>query len=72
MNRIVVNLAMVAILSLGLYAQSNPVPAIDQPLSPDHALPGSAAVTLTVNGSGFVSGSVVDWNGLALSTTFIN
>jgi FG-GAP-like repeat/Abnormal spindle-like microcephaly-assoc'd, ASPM-SPD-2-Hydin len=72
MNRIVVNLAMVAILSLGLHAQSNPVPAIDQPLSPDHALPGSAVVTLTVNGSGFVSGSVVDWNGLALSTTFIN
>jgi hypothetical protein len=71
MNRIVVNLAVVAILGLSLYAQ-NPVPAIDQPLSPEHALPGSAAVTLTVNGSGFVSGSVVDWNATALSTTFVS
>src|SRR5580658_8600405 len=72
MNRILVNISMVAILSLGLYAQNNPVPAIDQPLIPDHAVPGSAALTLTVNGSGFVSGSVVDWNGFALSTTFVN
>jgi hypothetical protein len=71
MNRIVVNLAMVAILGVSLYAQ-NPVPAIDQPLTPDHALPGSAAITLTVNGSGFVSGSVVEWNGSALSTTFVS
>jgi hypothetical protein len=72
MNRILVNIASVTILSLGLYAQNNSVPAIDQPLIPDHALPGSAALTITVNGTGFVSGSVVDWNGSALSTTFVN
>jgi hypothetical protein len=27
---------------------------------------------LTVNGSGFVSGAVVKWNGVALATTFVN
>lgn len=77
MNRIVVNIVMVAILSLGfcarnLHAQNNPVPAIGQSLTPDHALPGSTAITLTVDGSGFVSGSVVEWNGSALSTTFVS
>ena len=31
-----------------------------------------AAFTLTVNGTGFVSGSVVNWNGSARTTTFVN
>jgi hypothetical protein len=41
-------------------------------LSPTSATTGAAALTLTVNGSGFVSGSVVDWNGGALTTTFVS
>jgi hypothetical protein len=54
----------------GTLAQ-DPVPLINQPLVPDAAKPGGAAFTLTVNGSGFVAGSVVDWNGAARTTTFV-
>jgi len=46
-------------------AQTNPVPLISQPLVPDAMAPGGAGLTLTVNGTGFVSGSVVNWNGSA-------
>jgi hypothetical protein len=50
----------------------NPVPHVNQPLVPLAAAPGGAGFTLTVNGTGFVSGSVVKWNGAALATTFVN
>jgi ankyrin repeat protein len=51
---------------------ANPVPLINQPLVPDAVAPGGAGFTLTVNGTGFVSGSVVNWNGSARTTTFVN
>jgi FG-GAP-like repeat/Abnormal spindle-like microcephaly-assoc'd, ASPM-SPD-2-Hydin len=51
---------------------SNPVPLINQPLVPDAVAPGGAGFTLTVNGTGFVSGSAVNWNGSALATTFVS
>ena len=41
-------------------------------LSPASAAAGSAAVTLTVNGSGFVASSGVRWNGAARTTTFVS
>ena len=41
-------------------------------LNPSTAAAGSAGFTLTVNGSGFTSGSVVLWNGSPLSTTFVS
>lgn len=41
-------------------------------LSPNTITAGSAAFTLTVNGSGFASGAVVKWNGAALGTVFVN
>src|SRR5204863_10183419 len=53
-------------------AQTNPVPLINQPLVPDAIAPGGAGFTLTVNGTGFVSGSVVNWNGSARTTTFVS
>jgi hypothetical protein len=53
-------------------AQSNPVPFINQPLVPASAVPGAHGFTLTVNGTEFVSGSVVHWNGTALATTFVS
>ena len=40
-------------------------------LSPAEATAGAAAFTLTVNGQGFVDGSEVLWNGVALPTTFV-
>jgi FG-GAP-like repeat/FG-GAP repeat len=51
---------------------ANPVPFINQPLSPDATVPGGKAITLTLNGSGFVSGAVVHWNGSPRATKFIS
>jgi FG-GAP-like repeat/IPT/TIG domain len=51
---------------------ANPVPLINQPLVPDAVAPGGAGFTLTVNGTGFVAGSVVDWNGGGRATSFIS
>jgi hypothetical protein len=50
----------------------SPAPFVEQPLSPDAVVPGSAAFTLTVHGTGFVSGSTVKWNGSARTTTFVS
>ncbi len=50
----------------------NPVPLIGQPLVPGAAVPGGPAFTLTVNGTGFVSGSIVQWNGSARVTHFVS
>ena len=41
-------------------------------LSPASAPAGSGGLTLTVNGSGFVSTSVVRWNGIARTTTLVS
>jgi hypothetical protein len=46
-------------------------PSIAAPLVPNTATAGSAAFTLTVNGSGFVGQSVVYWNSTARTTTFV-
>jgi hypothetical protein len=59
-------------LSASLMAQSNPVPFVNQPLVPSAVAPGSASFVLTVNGAGFVPGAVVNWNGNALATTYVN
>jgi 6-phosphogluconolactonase (cycloisomerase 2 family) len=50
---------------------SNPVPILTQPLLPDTVLAQGTDFSLTVNGSGFITGSVVNWNGLPLTTTFV-
>jgi hypothetical protein len=49
----------------------NPVPSITS-LSPAQVVAGSGAFELTLNGSNFVSASVVQWNGNARTTTFVN
>jgi hypothetical protein len=51
---------------------SNPVPGVTAPLVPASAVPGGASFTLTVNGSGFVAGSNIFWNGSPLKTTFVS
>ena len=53
------------------FAQSNPVPFVNQPLVPAAAAPAGPGFALTVNGAGFVSGSIVNWNGTPLATTFV-
>src|ERR1017187_9833173 len=52
-------------------APSNPVPSITS-LSPSSVTAGAGAFTLTVNGSGFVNGSVVKWNGTNRTTTYVS
>nr|WP_255484113.1 IPT/TIG domain-containing protein [Granulicella sp. 5B5] len=51
-----------------LYA---PVPTISS-LSPNAIATGVASATLTVNGTGFNSASVVNWNGTALPTSLVS
>jgi len=53
------------------YAQT-PIPFLDLPLVPDAVAPGGPDLTLTVNGTGFVSNSVVNWNGGPLVTQFVS
>jgi hypothetical protein len=53
-------------------AQTNPVPLVNQPTVPTATAPGGPSFTLTVHGTGFVSGSVINWNATALATTFIS
>ena len=50
---------------------NNPVPSISS-ISPGKIGIGGGDFTLTDNGSGFVSSSVVQWNGTALPTTFLS
>jgi hypothetical protein len=52
-------------------APQNPIPGIGS-LSPSSASVGGSQFTLTVNGSGFVSGSVVRWNGENRTTTYVS
>ena len=46
-------------------------PNVMNPLVPNTATAGSAGFTLTVNGTGFVSGSVIYWNSTAHTTQFM-
>src|SRR5258708_16228775 len=70
--RLLVFGSLLFVLAQPLQAPSNPVPFIGRPLAPTSAKPGTHGLTLTVGGVGFVSGSVVQWNGQALPTTFVS
>jgi len=59
-------------VSATLLAQSNPIPLVSAPLVPASAAPGSKGFTLTVNGTGFVSGAVVNWNGSPRTTQVVS
>jgi trimeric autotransporter adhesin len=61
-----------ATLSRGqTFTVTAPIPVISA-LTPASAVAGGAAFTLTVNGSGFLSGATVNWNGAALPTTLLS
>jgi hypothetical protein len=49
----------------------NPVPTV-RSLSPNSATVGGAGMTMTVSGDGFIAASVVEWNGTALTTTYVS
>jgi uncharacterized protein (TIGR03437 family) len=48
---------------------NNPTPGLSS-LSPSRATPGDIAFTLTVTGTNFVHGSIVQWGGTARTTNF--
>jgi hypothetical protein len=50
---------------------NNPIPTITS-LSPAHADAGAGISTLTVSGANFVSDAVINFNGKAEATTFVN
>lgn len=57
---------------VNVFAANNPVPFVNQPLVPASVAPGGNNFQLTVNGTGFVSGSTVNWNGSPRATSFVN
>src|ERR1017187_4467607 len=55
-----------------LWAQGNPVPFLNQPLSPVSAAPGGSGFTMTVTGTNFASGAFLNWNGSSRTTTVLS
>lgn len=53
------------------FTVTNPAPTITT-LQPATAIVGGPAFTLTVNGTGFVSNSVIEWNETAQTTTVVS
>ena len=70
MNVTVTNPAAGGTSNVQAFTINNPAPT-ETSLSPTSATAGGAAFTLTVNGTGFVSTSVVKFNGAAKTTTFV-
>ena len=60
-----------ALLFAGCGAGTNPAPSISS-LSPASLKVGSAAQTLTINGSKFLANSTVTYNGVVHASTYIN
>ena len=52
-------------------SSNNPVPVLSS-ITPNTAAAGGASFTLTVNGTGFINGSTINWNGAAYTTTFVS
>lgn len=49
----------------------NPTPVLSA-ISPASLIAGGSSFVVTVNGSNFLASSVIDWNGAALTTTFVS
>lgn len=72
-----VRLAALAVAAILVFTTAafavNPVATVNWPLSPAQSKAGAlTGITLTVNGTGFVSGATVLWNGSARTTTFVS
>ncbi len=50
---------------------SNPTPSFIS-IQPTMATAGGTSFILTINGNNFINGSIVNWNGVALVTTFVS
>ena len=69
---VVACMLLFSVATISVALAQNPVPLINQPLVPDAVNPGGAGFTLTVNGTGFVPGAVVEWYGSGRATTFVS
>jgi hypothetical protein len=58
-------------IRLGPPSANNPVPAVTS-IAPSSTTAGGPQMTLTVNGSNFLAGSTVQWNGSNRATTFVS
>ena len=58
-------------IRLGPPSANNPVPTITS-IAPSSTTAGGPQMTLTVNGSNFVAGSTMRWNGSNRATTFVS
>jgi hypothetical protein len=67
----VILLVFLSFAAVAAQAIPIPVPYIGS-ISPDSVAPGGAAFTLTVNGTGFVNTSVVNFGTTALTTTYVS
>ncbi|MGH8362202.1 MAG: FG-GAP repeat domain-containing protein [Gammaproteobacteria bacterium] len=65
-------LLLCPLMGFGAAVAENPVPFVNQPLVPGAVIPGGPEFVLTVNGTGFVSGATVDWDGTPLTTSFMS
>lgn len=63
---------LMLIVANPLFAQNHAVPYVNQPLDPASVAPWGPGFVLTVNGTGFVPGATVNWNGTALSTSYVS
>jgi hypothetical protein len=71
-TRISLTLSFTILTGTLLMASSNPVPFANQPLVPAGAKPGSRGFILKVNGTGFVAGASVQWNGSPRPTKLVS
>ena len=59
-------------VNFAIQSASTPSPPAITSLSPSSAPAGGPSVAVTITGTGFVSGAVAQWNGLSLTTSYIN
>src|SRR5260370_26266665 len=71
-RRFAMSLGILFFLAGATAQATNPVPFISQPFFPQTLEPGGPSFVLTVEGTGFVPTSVVNWNGTALATAYVN
>jgi len=57
--------------SAATFTITNPAPTLSG-ISPANAVAGSGATTITLNGTDFLSSSIVEWNGTALTTSYVS
>jgi hypothetical protein len=53
------------------FSVMGPIPTLNS-ITPTSAVSGTSDVTITATGTNFVSSSTIEWNGVALATTYLN